>query len=86
MMKAFDEQCSADIIEVDSLRDALTVADNDHATLTDHAELEARRISIHELTVRARGLQAKYEEELAKDERMRDQLAADRRSRLAGGR
>ena len=85
MMYTFEEQCSADMREVDSLKDALPSSDNDRARITDHAELEDRLVSVHDLTVKADAVKAKYERELAHDQKTRDRLAAaDPRYQMVG--
>ena len=75
-MQAWEEQCSADMKRVDSLKDAIPSSDNDRARITDHADLEDRLVSVHDLTVKANDLQAKCERELADDQKTRDRLAA----------
>ena len=85
MMKTFEEQCGTDMKEVDSLKDALPSSDKDRARMTDHAKLEDRLVSVHDLTVKANYLQGKYERELADDQKTRDRLAvAGPRYRLIG--
>ena len=83
--QAWEERCSTDMKEVGSLKDALPSSDNDHAAINDHAELEARLVTIHDLTMKANDLRAKYEGELADDQKTRDRLvSADPRYQLIG--
>ncbi len=84
-MQAWEEQCNADMKKVDALEDTLPSSDNDRARITDHAELEDRLVSAHDLTVKANDMQVKYERELADDQKTRDRLAAaDPRYQLIG--
>ena len=67
--------------EVQSLVRDLPTADDDHAKMTNHEELESSLIDVHRAASRAKRLRTKYEQELAKDDRERDHVREDMRSR-----
>ena len=72
MVAEWTKSWNADWKEVTSLKGELPASDNDQTAIDDHRELESRLVSIHRLVNRANQLRTKYEEELARDERLRD--------------
>lgn len=81
-MTAWTTSIDADRKDVVSLKDELSGLDNDYTATTDYAQLESCLASMYDLTRRAAEMRSKYAGEIANDEKARDRLAADRRTRL----
>ena len=80
-MEVWKGQWEADQKEISVLRDTLSQPNDDLAKTTNHDELESRLVAVHALVSRARRVREKLREELAKDDKEREQIRADARAR-----
>ena len=66
----------ADRNSVVSLSEEFSGLDRNYTAMTDHGQLESGLAAVYDLTRRASEFQAKYEAEIADDDKTRDRLAA----------
>lgn len=73
--------CERDLAAMRALQAQVPGPNTDYASAS-HRELESKLVAVHSLGTQAKGLREKYVAELAADDKERERIAADQRSRF----